>query len=81
MSLDEQFEITDAQSIELETKQMQCPYCWESFEWVCDDLDESDEMIEDCPVCCQPIHFKRFRHSELNQESQWQAFSEDDFYE
>jgi len=66
---------------ELEIKQMQCPYCWELFEWVFDESDESDEMIEDCPVCCRAIHFKKLTTQGINEPSQWEAMSEEDFYE
>ena len=68
-------------NLELESRQMQCPYCWETFEWVCDDSDDSTEMIEDCPVCCRPIHFKRSGSFEFGEQSHWEALSEEDFYE
>lgn len=68
-------------NIELESRQMQCPYCWELFEWVCDESDTSDEMIEDCPVCCRPIHFKKQTAQGIDGISQWEAMSEEDFYE
>ncbi|GAB6070628.1 hypothetical protein JCM30760_17250 [Thiomicrorhabdus hydrogeniphila] len=71
----------EAEHIELESIQMQCPYCWELFEWVIDDSDESNEMIEDCPVCCRPIHFKKQGDSGFNEPSHWEALSEEDFYE
>jgi len=79
----EDFELDDFyhEKIELESIQMQCPYCWELFEWVCDDSDESNEMIEDCPVCCRPIHFKKQGDSGFNEPSHWEALSEEDFYE
>lgn len=36
---------------------VQCPYCWESFEIIVDCSVESQEYIEDCEVCCRPILF------------------------
>lgn len=34
-----------------------CPYCGESFEALLDCSIESQQYIEDCYVCCQPIMF------------------------
>jgi len=39
----------------LETKWIQCPYCWESIEIVIDPSAESQNYVEDCFVCCRPI--------------------------
>lgn len=36
---------------------VQCPYCGESIEVLVEPMDESDEYIEDCQVCCRPIVF------------------------
>lgn len=42
----------------LEAKTIQCPYCWESFETTIDCSVSSQEYVEDCEVCCQPILMK-----------------------
>ncbi len=34
-----------------------CPYCGESIEVYVEPLDEAQEYIEDCQVCCRPITF------------------------
>ena len=34
-----------------------CPYCGESFETTIDASGGSQDYIEDCQVCCQPIEF------------------------
>ncbi len=39
----------------LEPKQIQCPYCWELIEITVDCSVDSQEYVEDCEVCCQPI--------------------------
>lgn len=41
--------------IGLETAQIQCPYCWETFETVVDCSVAEQQYVEDCYVCCQPI--------------------------
>lgn len=79
--LDSVSEDIDMQNLQLDSQSMQCPYCWENFEWICDDSDDSTEMIEDCPVCCRPIHFKKITNPGFSNESEWQALSEEDFYE
>jgi hypothetical protein len=33
-----------------------CPYCWEMFAISVDTSYATCEMIEDCAVCCRPIH-------------------------
>lgn len=65
----------------LESKEMQCPYCWELFEWLFDESDDSNEMIEDCPICCRPIHFKKQHLNGINSAPVWQAMSEEEYYE
>ncbi|MEA3405350.1 MAG: CPXCG motif-containing cysteine-rich protein [Pseudomonadota bacterium] len=40
----------------LDSQNIQCPYCWETFEIVVDPSEEHQEYIEDCFVCCRPIH-------------------------
>jgi hypothetical protein len=39
----------------LEPATIQCPYCWEMIEITTDCSVTSQEYIEDCEVCCQPI--------------------------
>ncbi len=34
-----------------------CPYCGENFETQIDCSIESQQYIEDCYICCQPIKF------------------------
>lgn len=34
-----------------------CPYCGEQINVSVEILDESQEYIEDCQVCCRPITF------------------------
>ncbi len=34
-----------------------CPYCGEQITVVVELLDEDQEYIEDCQVCCRPITF------------------------
>lgn len=41
----------------LSVRQVQCPYCWETIEVVVDPTQQED-FIEDCSVCCRPIHFR-----------------------
>jgi len=38
-------------------KQIQCPYCWENIEILIDPGEAEQDYIEDCSVCCRPIHF------------------------
>lgn len=35
----------------------QCPFCGEAFSIVVDPSEELQTYIEDCEVCCRPIHF------------------------
>ena len=42
----------------LEPVAVECPYCGESFEIEVEALEEPQEFIEDCQVCCRPIQFK-----------------------
>tara|TARA_R110001583_G_scaffold25094_11_gene91172 strand:- start:283 stop:480 length:198 start_codon:yes stop_codon:yes gene_type:complete len=34
-----------------------CPYCGEQISVTIEIIDESQEYIEDCQVCCRPITF------------------------
>lgn len=38
-------------------KDISCPYCGEIIDVVIELLEDSQEYIEDCQVCCQPIVF------------------------
>ncbi|WP_262368499.1 CPXCG motif-containing cysteine-rich protein [Marinomonas sp. IMCC 4694] len=38
-------------------KDISCPYCGESIEVIIEMLEDSQEYIEDCQVCCRPIVF------------------------
>ena len=40
-----------------ETQKVQCPYCWEIIEVLIDCSVLHQHYIEDCTVCCRPIHF------------------------
>lgn len=40
----------------IETRFIQCPYCWENFEIVIDTSESEQHYVEDCYVCCRPIH-------------------------
>lgn len=42
---------------ELNTKEVSCPYCGESFEALIDCSVSHQQYIEDCEVCCRPINF------------------------
>lgn len=42
---------------QLINRSIDCPYCGEQIEVVIEVLDESQEYIEDCQVCCRPIRF------------------------
>lgn len=37
---------------------VQCPYCWESITVLVDMSVPEQDYIEDCSVCCRPIHFR-----------------------
>ena len=38
--------------------QIECPYCGEAFDTLVDCSAGSQQYIEDCPVCCNPIEFQ-----------------------
>ena len=42
---------------QLQVVQIQCPYCWQNIEVLCDCSVDSQSYIEDCQVCCRPIVF------------------------
>ena len=33
-----------------------CPYCWQQISMVLDMSVPSQSYVEDCEVCCRPIH-------------------------
>jgi hypothetical protein len=33
-----------------------CPYCGESIDLFVDDSVDHQQYVEDCQVCCRPIH-------------------------
>jgi len=42
---------------ELFDTSIDCPYCGEQISVTVEILDEPQEYIEDCQVCCRPITF------------------------
>ena len=44
-------------SNELKSRSIRCPYCGETLEVLVDCSVETQDYIEDCQVCCQPINF------------------------
>lgn len=40
---------------ELEEATVHCPYCGEPITVLLEPMDEDQEYIEDCQVCCRPI--------------------------
>ncbi|MCK7590106.1 CPXCG motif-containing cysteine-rich protein [Subsaxibacter sp. CAU 1640] len=36
----------------------QCPYCWETISMLIDKSVTNQSYIEDCEICCNPIHIK-----------------------
>ncbi|QKI90132.1 CPXCG motif-containing cysteine-rich protein [Thiomicrorhabdus xiamenensis] len=45
--------------VDLQNLTVQCPYCWSEIEIIVDPSDPSEHFIEDCSVCCRPIHFHK----------------------
>ena len=43
----------------------QCPYCWEEISMFLEPFPEEQSYVEDCEVCCRPIHLSYFYHNEL----------------
>lgn len=35
-----------------------CPYCWQRISMVLDLSVGEQEYVEDCEVCCRPIHVR-----------------------
>ncbi len=40
------------------SSRVDCPYCGEAFELIIDPVEPEQAYIEDCFVCCQPIHLQ-----------------------
>ena len=40
----------------VESTPVQCPFCGEAIELLIDCSVEEQRYIEDCEVCCRPIH-------------------------
>lgn len=41
-----------------ENEFVNCPYCWEQIEVAVDCTVGEQSYVEDCHVCCRPIHFQ-----------------------
>lgn len=42
----------------LETHNVHCPYCGEIIEIDVEPLEEAQQYIEDCTVCCRPVQYE-----------------------
>jgi hypothetical protein len=42
----------------LENVRIECPYCGKIIEVAVDCLEERQEYVEDCQVCCHPISLR-----------------------
>jgi len=51
---------------EIQSIEIQCPYCGESFETAVDVSGGDQDYIEDCYVCCRPINLQL--HTDINGE-------------
>ncbi|MEM7706512.1 MAG: CPXCG motif-containing cysteine-rich protein [Pseudomonadota bacterium] len=40
---------------QLSERDIQCPYCWETFTIFLEPELDRDEQVIDCEVCCRPI--------------------------
>ncbi|MFT5259544.1 MAG: hypothetical protein ACI9J2_001012 [Saprospiraceae bacterium] len=40
---------------QLQEKSIECPYCGECIDLLLEIIDEDQDYIEDCQVCCRPI--------------------------
>lgn len=40
----------------LQTVEVECPYCGETIELLIDGSAGSQTYVEDCQVCCRPMH-------------------------
>lgn len=61
----------------LSSHRIQCPYCWETIEIVVDESVTEQDYIEDCSVCCRPIHFRI--HLSEQGEVEIEALHEEEF--
>lgn len=63
-------------SNQIQSSEIQCPYCWEVIEVMIDDCGEDQQYVEDCQVCCRPINF----HISLDeaQQIQLRAYTDDE---
>jgi hypothetical protein len=43
---------------------IQCPYCGESIDLFVDDSVDHQQYVEDCQVCCRPIHVSVTAHGD-----------------
>ncbi|MCH1518499.1 MAG: CPXCG motif-containing cysteine-rich protein [Flavobacteriaceae bacterium] len=43
----------------------QCPYCWQTISMLLDQVEEEQQYIEDCEVCCRPIQLNYHYSEEL----------------
>jgi hypothetical protein len=43
-------------------KSFTCPYCWQQISMVFDMTVRSQTYVEDCEVCCKPIHIRYAVH-------------------
>ncbi|MCB5160454.1 CPXCG motif-containing cysteine-rich protein [Marinomonas algarum] len=41
----------------LTEESINCPYCGEDIDVIIEPMDDNQEYIEDCQVCCRPIVF------------------------
>ena len=60
----------------LQTVGIECPYCAESIEIVVDASIEQQQYVEDCSVCCRPLHLTI--HVRESSDIQVWAVDEDD---
>jgi uncharacterized Zn finger protein len=42
----------------LESVAIRCPYCGEDVDVSVETISASQSLIEDCPVCCRPMHLQ-----------------------
>lgn len=61
---------------ELDSKDIECPYCGEIIEILIDPSESNQQYIEDCQVCCRPINIEVF--VDFNGEIDVTVSSEDD---
>ncbi|TVP54264.1 MAG: CPXCG motif-containing cysteine-rich protein [Halomonadaceae bacterium] len=60
----------------LDSVTLQCPYCWESIELLIDCSVDQQSYVEDCSVCCRPIHLEVM--VDASGEPVVQAYRDDD---